>query len=740
MSGPRLDGLPLHTSDEGLAPDLAQEVGRHISAIKTQRHLGIKKAGGAAMGVLNGGRVQKHLEEEDEVDDDWFGVKAVDPAEGIVRIGMKVPRRAGTMIKRTIRGGRHHLRGKSGRKIPAIVVEEDADAERFELEEDEGGAPFGTEHSVSTFTDGPLQASPTESMDSLLTIDLPFSLPSGPGVPSSSSSSQLQLPYGRSSGAPPFATLSTLPTLSELRSFDSTSSSSPSVSANSRSGGDTPTRMLSIDDGPPMPGVKRTTSRSTFRSGGHRHRLHLPGRPKFSMRKKTTPDMENAGATPAAGLTDDLTKALLEAGVVQLEEEKVEVDVLYEHQRGLVVFGIPRFSSAALLQIDPSEWCDSSLRPSPFNPHDHPCPPYWLWRDSEFMVCMSGDVDEEGWSYASRFRSRHWSGEPTFPYAFVRRRQWIRTRIYRPEPVLPPGHHLLSSASSAVGAASKADVTDDFRDEIEQEEGGETEKGHQGKGVEEITDLRSACRCLPLYAERRAAIFAESSAGIGTKRCTLDPLNPFLSFQQLKREAMEASLVRDGDETEKEPVWRDAVIEINYRRAVCVIKAFAGIDRARLELWKRWMGEGKKGKDKGTEGEGDAASVREGSDLEDVWDVVEARLDLILPLFDYNLTRLSFLRLILTLHPSRASSHRHEGYDLPCSTRRAKLEEDLAGTTGVTFYSGVEELVKQYECAEGLEEEKARDKERERVRREKQEEKKRRATMRSMKRKGKERV
>ncbi|GAA5896162.1 hypothetical protein JCM6882_008506 [Rhodosporidiobolus microsporus] len=751
MSATTPSDLQLPTSDEGLSPDVSAQVGKHLTTLRAQHHIGLKKAGAAV--EMIGGQGKKYDEDEDEVDDDWFGVKEDDPSSRFVRLTTKVPQRAGTMIKRTIRGGRgHHHRhhSKKGGKLPDIVVEEEAAGDQFELEDDEGGAPFGTEVSTSTFSEGPLHASPTGSAESLLTLDLPFS--GGGGL--STNSSRSQLPYGRAATQPPFTTLSTLPTLSELRSFDSTSSSSPSASAHSPSGTNTPTRTLSIDDSAPMHGVKRTTSRSTFRSGSHhRHRLHLPGRPKFSMRKKKTMEEKpDAAAAAAAGFDAQVMKGLLEAGVVKEEEEKSAVDVLYEHQRGLVVFGIPRFSSAALLQVDPSEWCDASLRPSPFTPHDHPCPPYWLWRDSEFMVCMSGDVDEEGWSYALRFRSHHWSGEPTFPYAFVRRRQWIRSRIYRPEPVVKAAD-LAAGTPSAAG--SKVDVVGEFRDELAAEEGDEGEEdggdkmGGEGKergedGPRRFPDLRSACRCLPLYTERRAAIFADSSSPNGGRGfLPFDYRNPFLSFSELKREAAATARggggfgevveggARGGGE-EKDLPWRDAVAEINYRRVVAVMKALGKIDRERLGLWRLWTGE--KGRKKEQKEADDGASVREaGPEMEDVWDVVESRLDLLLPLFDYNLTRLSFLRLILSLHPSRAQSHRHEGYDLPCATQRAELEKSLAGRAGVSFYGGVEELVREFECAEGVEEEKAR----EREKKEKEEEERRRkSTMRRKKGKG----
>lgn len=88
--------------------------------------------------------------------------------------------------------------------------------------------------------------------------------------------------------------------------------------------------------------------------------------------------------------------------------------------RRLIVFGLPRFSSAALAQFDPAPWTDASLRcasssPRPtfltavfarrdsaFTPHDHPLPtPFWTWENDHWMVDMGHDVDEQGASLSS---------------------------------------------------------------------------------------------------------------------------------------------------------------------------------------------------------------------------------------------------------------------------------------------------------------------------------------------------
>ncbi|GAA6039593.1 hypothetical protein JCM8097_002202 [Rhodosporidiobolus ruineniae] len=658
------------------APDLPTLANTHLKAARHHRLHGPR----ASFDVLGGNKDKGKYREEDEVDDDWFQVQDDEEARRFVRLSIgKVPRRAGTMIKRRIRG-------RGGKKVPAVVIEEDGGEARFELEEeeDEGGAPFGTEPSRSTFTDEPFQASPTSSADSLVTLDLPMR-PTAGGGSTTPSSSRSQTPYNRS----PFTPLTTLPTLSELRSFDSTSSSSPSTSVRSPSPADTPTRTLSID-GSARPGVKRTTSRSTFKGSQQHHRLHLPGRPRFSMRRKKPAGRVDSTLENSAAFDAAVAQALKKAGVIGEEQEKVETDVLYEHQRGIVVFGIPKFSSAALLQVDPSEWCDASLKPSPFSPHDYPCPPYWHWRDSEFMVDMSGDKDEEGWSYARRFRSRFWRGEAVFPHSFVRRRLWIRTRVYRPDPVLPSSLGG-ASASAPSAAASALDLGTEAFEDVEAEE--------EESEVKEIKDLRTACRCLPLNPERRAALFAESSSA-ALRSGAVDPRNPFVSFRRVKLEALAThpSSSGGGEAAGKEGLWRDAVREINYRRVLGVLKAYGKIDRKRLDLWRLWLGERKKGAKEGEEEKAGEGEKEGRPEMEDVWDVIEGRLDPLLSTFDYNLSRLSFLRLVLALHPAKATSHRHEGYDAAPARRKEILEEKLEGR--LSFYQGVEELVKEYEFAE----------------------------------------
>jgi hypothetical protein len=70
-------------------------------------------------------------------------------------------------------------------------------------------------------------------------------------------------------------------------------------------------------------------------------------------------------------------------------------DILYENQRGFFIFGLPKFSSKALNQIDPSAWTDKRQVYSPMDIHNYQLPdPTWEWVHKEWMIDMSGDVDE----------------------------------------------------------------------------------------------------------------------------------------------------------------------------------------------------------------------------------------------------------------------------------------------------------------------------------------------------------
>ncbi|GAA5939126.1 hypothetical protein JCM3775_003188 [Rhodotorula graminis] len=657
--------------------------------------------------------------DKDEVDDSFFTLDRDDSHKVRLKIA-NVPRRAGTRIKRT-------LRGKPRKGAPGIVIEEADDDAAFDLDDGDDGRTTAPSTAPSSLNgDLKPRLTPTSSsQDSLVSLELPTFAPL---VPSSSSSTR-----------PPALSQPSFSTLTALRTVTSTASSSPPASTFTP---DPPSRRLTIDDNI-APVIRRDTFASLHHAASKRG-LHLPGRPHFARRHHkgaaTSAAAAAASATAEAlGLDEQVAQALKDAGVLVAEEDRVVVDVLYEHQRGLVVFGLPKFSSNLLFQVDPPQWCDNDLKPSAFTPHTYPLPPYWVWRDSEFMVDMGGDKDEEGWSYALRFRSRFWRGEAYTMRSFVRRRRWIRTRVYRPQH-LP----LLAAAQSQQNALDSM--------------GPPPPPAYDPSDTRTIADLHTACAALPLPAAERAALLTESASPLSYLTNVVPPSNPFLSYRALKVQAASSGALPVTERASAhEPRWRDAVRELNWRRATGVVRAHAKIDRQRLELWRLWLGArstapsasegerrgrgssaGEGGRGVGTgagagareavrmeaaegaaKGAGEAgkkaisaaACVAEekertevwedvdahdgGSrpDVQDVWDVIEGRLDDILASFDYHYTRILFLELLLSLHPTHDASHRSAGYDVPDGAPQ-RLERGLVDR--LAFFDGVKDLVAHY--------------------------------------------
>ncbi|KAF2435706.1 hypothetical protein EJ08DRAFT_645394 [Tothia fuscella] len=118
---------------------------------------------------------------------------------------------------------------------------------------------------------------------------------------------------------------------------------------------------------------------------------------------------------------------------VPTEDPNNHVDILYENQRGLFLFGIPHFSSNSLLNFDPSAWLDARFKPSAVDITNAQVPdPSWEWLWRTWYVDMSYDVDEEGWEYSFWFGdSCAWHGTHPWFHSFVRRRRWLRQRVRR---------------------------------------------------------------------------------------------------------------------------------------------------------------------------------------------------------------------------------------------------------------------------------------------------------------------
>ncbi|KAI9492441.1 hypothetical protein BDB00DRAFT_873353 [Zychaea mexicana] len=106
-------------------------------------------------------------------------------------------------------------------------------------------------------------------------------------------------------------------------------------------------------------------------------------------------------------------------------------DILYECQRGSWMVG---YSSKTLLQFDASPWCDANMEYTPMDTKTYQLPdPTWQWVSKEWMVDMSGDVDEAGWQYSLKFHGAVWHGNYKHFRSFVRRRRWIRLRRRLPQ-------------------------------------------------------------------------------------------------------------------------------------------------------------------------------------------------------------------------------------------------------------------------------------------------------------------
>ena len=115
------------------------------------------------------------------------------------------------------------------------------------------------------------------------------------------------------------------------------------------------------------------------------------------------------------------------------DEQDTIVEILYENQRGMFLFGVPKYSSSSLLPSDPKPWQNAQFRTSPVDIRNAQVPdPSWEWAWKSWYVDMSRDVDEEGWEYSLQFTGGwSWHGNHPWFHSFVRRRRWLRMRRRR---------------------------------------------------------------------------------------------------------------------------------------------------------------------------------------------------------------------------------------------------------------------------------------------------------------------
>ncbi|KAJ1650280.1 hypothetical protein IWQ61_008878 [Dispira simplex] len=157
----------------------------------------------------------------------------------------------------------------------------------------------------------------------------------------------------------------------------------------------------------------------------------------------------------------DVARDHEEAEVEEEPSGTERYDVIYENQRGLYLFGIPKFNSKVLFPTDPPAWYDG-YNFALTDIHSYQLPdPSWEWVYEHWCIDMSDDVDEEGWQYSVSFGRPWWHGAHRVWKAFVRRRRWIRLRRKRGTIQLPQPNSQKSPTELAIPETTIAEVDDD---------------------------------------------------------------------------------------------------------------------------------------------------------------------------------------------------------------------------------------------------------------------------------------
>ncbi|KAI0361611.1 hypothetical protein OH77DRAFT_1469432 [Trametes cingulata] len=157
-------------------------------------------------------------------------------------------------------------------------------------------------------------------------------------------------------------------------------------------------------------------------------------------------EIQTSASVPEIPDIVDITEANLAAELDENYDRDVyRWAILYENQRGAMVFSTPYYSALTLLPLDPPAFTIPTADPSPrkkqptVSLEDFPLPDgSWKWVSRAWMIDMRGDgqVQYDGFEYSSSFRSRKWGPNPGFMShrGLVRRRRWIRLMM-RPAPV-----------------------------------------------------------------------------------------------------------------------------------------------------------------------------------------------------------------------------------------------------------------------------------------------------------------
>ncbi|KAH9898392.1 hypothetical protein C8Q73DRAFT_684699 [Cubamyces lactineus] len=198
-----------------------------------------------------------------------------------------------------------------------------------------------------------------------------------------------------------------------------------------------------------LPSLRRRRSRAHRRNSSPSPSSLVPN--ERSASASDIPEQVNISESPtiAAELDEDYDKDVYRWAV------------LYENQRGAMVFSTPYYSALTLLPLDPPPFTIPTADRSPrknqptVSLEDYPLPDgSWKWVSRAWMIDMRGDgqVQYDGFEYSRSFRSRKWGPDPGFMSSrgLVRRRRWIRLMM-RPAQTR---HDDLDSLVNAPGALS----------------------------------------------------------------------------------------------------------------------------------------------------------------------------------------------------------------------------------------------------------------------------------------------
>lgn len=167
-------------------------------------------------------------------------------------------------------------------------------------------------------------------------------------------------------------------------------------------------------------------------------RLNVDARPRawHRRRKKAwnaapAPEAEMARVTARPAASDAASEpppcgstaatGIAEAAAAQAPPGTLVYDVLYENERGALLFGVlKQFSKYMLSALDPSPWSDADGANTALDPSTKQLPdPTWEWVHPEWLVDMTGETDEDGWQYSGSFtglqmwnRTMHFSNAP----------------------------------------------------------------------------------------------------------------------------------------------------------------------------------------------------------------------------------------------------------------------------------------------------------------------------------------